>query len=434
MAGSRYGSGFGIFSSGTGGVPPMTELNIQNTIYVSKNGDDSTGARNLWNKPFLTITAAKAVAQAGDCIYVFAGVYNEGVNDITASDVYYFYEYGSHVQCFNRAIDDFGLVKNILIDGAGVFEVLNVNFSFGVVGMQNPASTMYFRGDKMLGGGNGFNINNASSFDVEVNTITTLQYAINIRGNCRGSIKFGSIFSEGTAILFRNLGTDLVERTIFVSGRQVESEMSAFGGSCVAWINTNNTRTILKDFNLIHTGASTAGLFYNLVGNNGKNLISNVIANSVNGYGVQVNSPSALQFENCIINAITNNLTVNNGSVSVKNSQLKSANNVDAFGSGVTILNAGEIDLDDCVIFHDSIVVAQTVIDVQNNNLRIRNCKLIANSAMTESIGASAGAPIDIIVEGQCATNKPTNVNITNVVAGTNIIVDSNIGLNSNIF
>lgn len=413
-------------------IPSLVE--VQNTIFVSKNGDDSTGQRNDWTQPFLTITGAKAIAQAGDTIYVFAGLYNEGTNDIIKSDVYYWFEFGSHVQCLNRVIDDFGAVKNILVDGAGVFEVTNINFSFGTVGMQNPASTMYFRGDKMLGGGNGFNINNALSFDVEVNTIVTEQYGINIRGNCSGNIKFGSIASSGSCILFRNLGTDLVERTVTVIGRRCETSVSAFGGSVVGWVNTNNTKTIVKDFSMLNTGASAGGLFYSLVGNTGKNLISNVTAKAINGYGVQIQTPSAFQFENCIIDCVTYSLWVDNGSVYAINCQFKSADNVNVNGFGVVLFSLGELDLDDCVVFHNSTIATNHIVDVRNNNLRMRNCKLVANNNMAQSIYNNLLAPVNVKIEGQCATNKPVDANITNIIAGTNIIVDANVGLNSNLF
>lgn len=49
-----------------------------NTLYVSKTGDDSTGTRGRADKPFLTISAAFAAAtNDGDLIVVMPGTYNE---------------------------------------------------------------------------------------------------------------------------------------------------------------------------------------------------------------------------------------------------------------------------------------------------------------------------------------------------------------------
>lgn len=45
-------------------------LRLDNTLVVSKNWSDSTGVRNRWDKPFLTIQAAITAASTGDTIYV----------------------------------------------------------------------------------------------------------------------------------------------------------------------------------------------------------------------------------------------------------------------------------------------------------------------------------------------------------------------------
>lgn len=56
-------------------------LQLNNTVWVSKNGNDSTGERNNMSKPFLTISAAITAANAWDTIYVFPWTYwTAGVN------------------------------------------------------------------------------------------------------------------------------------------------------------------------------------------------------------------------------------------------------------------------------------------------------------------------------------------------------------------
>lgn len=53
----------------------LTELD--NSVYVAKNGNDTYGLRNDSGKPFLTIGAAIAASLAGDVIFVSPGTYEE---------------------------------------------------------------------------------------------------------------------------------------------------------------------------------------------------------------------------------------------------------------------------------------------------------------------------------------------------------------------
>ena len=50
---------------------------FENTLYVAKNGNDATGARNNASFPFLTIGAAIAASLVGDAILVSPGTYDE---------------------------------------------------------------------------------------------------------------------------------------------------------------------------------------------------------------------------------------------------------------------------------------------------------------------------------------------------------------------
>jgi len=61
-------------------TPPVGGgVTVNNTVFVSKNGNNATGARNDWSKPFLTIQAALAAALAGDTVFIFPGTYAEAV-------------------------------------------------------------------------------------------------------------------------------------------------------------------------------------------------------------------------------------------------------------------------------------------------------------------------------------------------------------------
>lgn len=54
-----------------------TLFKYTNILWVDPNGDDSTGAKGEFNKPYKTITAAQAAADADDAISIMPGTYNE---------------------------------------------------------------------------------------------------------------------------------------------------------------------------------------------------------------------------------------------------------------------------------------------------------------------------------------------------------------------
>jgi len=80
---------------GPTGANGISSLITNNTVYVSKNGNDATGARNDLAKTFLTIEAAVSAAISGDLIVVYPGSYTlttTSTNGIAKDGVsYYFY-------------------------------------------------------------------------------------------------------------------------------------------------------------------------------------------------------------------------------------------------------------------------------------------------------------------------------------------------------
>lgn len=78
---------YGTDGAGNLGYQPLSlnDVLIGNTIVVSKLGNNATGARNDWNKHFLTIAAAEAVYQAGDVIVIAAGSYTVGGSIVNKS-------------------------------------------------------------------------------------------------------------------------------------------------------------------------------------------------------------------------------------------------------------------------------------------------------------------------------------------------------------
>jgi Protein of unknown function (DUF1565) len=94
-----------------------------NTVFVdSVNGDDSTGTRGRSDKPFLTLTAAKTAASAGDTIVVGPGTYNE--TDLLKQSVSWYFSTGAVVQYTGSGgaiFDDGGIAIVSRIYGYGEF-------------------------------------------------------------------------------------------------------------------------------------------------------------------------------------------------------------------------------------------------------------------------------------------------------------------------
>jgi len=102
---------------------PITGLLLTtNIVYVSKNGNDSLGARHDLGKPFLTVEAAVAVAQPGDMIRILPGSYSVTSN-IAKDQINYYLEPGAIINKSNSGhiFDTTGFTYSINVYGQGEF-------------------------------------------------------------------------------------------------------------------------------------------------------------------------------------------------------------------------------------------------------------------------------------------------------------------------
>lgn len=134
-ASTTYGAGKYL---GYGGIWSVPSFTTKNTLYVSKNGSDSTGTVETPGLPFLTITAARTAAIAyydGSSptrpllsatqrvlIVVYPGVYNEAININTgALGGYIDYDLTTAIIDLNAGaaytIDDNNTASNCIIYG-----------------------------------------------------------------------------------------------------------------------------------------------------------------------------------------------------------------------------------------------------------------------------------------------------------------------------
>lgn len=92
-----------------------------NTVWVAKNGSDTTGALGQLGRPFLTIQAAITAASSGYTVFVMPGTYDE---QITLKDgVNLWLSEGTILTYSNSgntpAITDAGVAVTVVIDGYG---------------------------------------------------------------------------------------------------------------------------------------------------------------------------------------------------------------------------------------------------------------------------------------------------------------------------
>lgn len=78
------------------GAVQTNAMVFSNTVFVTKSGNDGAGVRGRFDKPFLTITAAKNASSSGDTVEVFAGTYVE--NALLKIGVNYYFHPGAVVR------------------------------------------------------------------------------------------------------------------------------------------------------------------------------------------------------------------------------------------------------------------------------------------------------------------------------------------------
>lgn len=414
------------------------DLIIENTLFVSKNGDNATAERGNWNLPYLTITEATADAQAGDTIFVFssgASFYNEGSNDITKTDVNYYYEMGAVVQCNEEVISDFNQAKNINVAGFGTFRTVGTNFAKGVINMENAGTNMKVRYNELFGNTNGIELTGGSTFDIEGGKVnSTLQYGVFMRGNYSGRLKMTEIDSNvASSIVIFNINTDLVAREITIDCEIMNSDVSAFQAGVIYTSNLNNTLLTIKGVRMFNNSpATTGGIWFHLSGA-GNVIFKDCFGQCTNGYGVELRGNPVALVSNCSFESSRFNWWSRTSSqAEIKNSKLKSNGMSTNFGV-VRMETTSELDISYSELVQASNSLSDPcIIDVRNDNLRMRSVKMVGDASTSTSIRNSAGGAQNVSIELPCVTNKPTGATITNIVAGTNVIVSANVKENTN--
>lgn len=99
----------------------LTGLPIENMLFVSENGDDATGLRTRLDKPFLTISAAMAVATVNDTVYIFPGTYTIPSGDsFIIPNVNMYCEAGANITIIDMDVNTFSIGGSVgTLPGSG---------------------------------------------------------------------------------------------------------------------------------------------------------------------------------------------------------------------------------------------------------------------------------------------------------------------------
>lgn len=417
--------------------PSLTELVIQNTIYVAKNGNDSTGLPNRLDKPFLTIYEASLVANAGDTVYVFSGTYDEGTNDWVKSDVKYSIQDGVLIQNTSICIGDGGIAKNINIEGNGKFQ------SNLVVVTTHPDTILNISCNEIIANTQGFVIsNNLNPFNIKFKRLrVAIGNGIILSGtSCTGLFEFDSIvsISEQALILINDCNTDDEIRNIYFKGKEIQVNLSSQALRNVLRINNNcnNTHVYFQVTQVIHQfGSVNLSSFVNT--SSAYLYISNTNYIGEN-YGIRASGQSIVKLLNCNISVLSRAiLIINDSNLFIQNCQLITDNPTELDPTGtIEIENNSEITAKNCTVVQKGAFSISRPIYIKSTScsLRLASCILIGNILNDYSIVTSGSVPTDIYLEEDCSANLEVESVITNQIAGTNIVISSYIVQNNSNF
>lgn len=138
-------SGNVVETAGGGG---LSSVQVGNTVFVSKDGNDGTGLRERLDLPFLTIQAAITAASAGDTVVVHPGTYVEPITLKDGVDLYLhqnvIIDYG--VSDTTPTVTDNGVAVTCTIDGYGIIRRnTSTNGSSHVMYFSNASSNITIR-------------------------------------------------------------------------------------------------------------------------------------------------------------------------------------------------------------------------------------------------------------------------------------------------
>lgn len=215
---------------------------VSDTIFVDGTyGDNTSGTRERFDKPFATITAATAAASASDTIWIHSGTYAEKITSLSVA-LNFHLEAGAYWSGVSGIALDIGSGSaGIGIYGDGWMGAVDLTGWTGtatiatrqLTGLTMSGGTVNVRNSLITGGSiDGGTLN---LYDVETEAIvTTGTPAISVFG---GHVYDGGIEADSAiTVTCHNLPTiaDAIDANVTISGAYIDGDGNIIGGDPVA--------------------------------------------------------------------------------------------------------------------------------------------------------------------------------------------------------
>jgi hypothetical protein len=427
------GGGFGVYKSGGGGGGGISSVTIQNTVYVAKNGDDATGAVDDLTKPFLTIAAASAAADAQDCVYVYRGSYTETSADTFVNNVYYYLEPNVEVINDTNTLigDSEGNPKNISIFGYGNLTCLLQK----IINLQEIASTIRLECNNLTSANEIMSFNGAN-FQIDCNDISFQGIGFTLTGAPTSDcyLNFNECICTDSATTTWSIGH--AAKTITLRGRQYTQDFARDGGSPFKTVMSSTARLIVEIDQFIAVSGGTSAIFETT---GGGVMIKNMLKKG--GASITMGASPQVDFYNCQLKSTANIFEMTQAGVfNLYNCLLYAS-----IGTITTMTGTCVLNLVDCVIQVENqncpIQITQTGEEEGINPVLVLQNVTIYN--LTGGVspfcikgtlnGSDPANPIPIYNQGNLtATQNIDTATITNAISGNAIVVNTSLQISSN--
>lgn len=391
-----------------------TSINVANTLFVSKDGNDSTGLRERFDKHFLTITAAQTSAVSGDTIIIYPGTYTDtslGKNGIT-----YHFMTGANI---NTTGQIFYVVTpmSLNITGYGSFTSDNKMFRFAAAGTFNVTC---------------LNITQTGAYGVEAVGIVSTNAVANITvlGKILCSDRGINVTTGGKAyITAKNVeAARLAFSNEGGSGSQLYVECddilvtgsSANTDTCVAVIGDGYTE-IRSRFRMTNASSSWGAI-----------TCATTFSGTLKTYGdIESSGVNAMYIVGTVTGTYIHRGNITGGKIDVTSGL---AVNLSIYGDIVSSVNGTAVIIVSSSNVYLNGKVSNTfsnanshAITKQGGTLRLDGTVLVAAHASANSIFGLTSAQDIKILKNVVANKNVGGQVITNVVSGTTLIVDSDV-------
>lgn len=407
---------------------------IGNSVFVNTLGNDTTGTRERFDLPFLTLNAAKNEANSGDTIFVYSGTYNE-INALHKDGVKWNFLGNPTLNLFAPNVwDDGGLETDIQISGNANI----IHSSIGtVLGTRNDNTTVNFQADSVTSQGVNVLYLQGGSGIIDIKnklSVTLINRCIALRGNSSFTINVDEIACLSTSNKTSS-GIDVGNQVPLYSGNTTVNARNIYNGESTdgvpIWVGpalltgklTVNCSGLIEVRNPTNDSTRDGAVF----------IYSSETVINGNIYGFNGNAINLLTgtYEK---NFIHNGNAINSGvkplveiAGDLFNVELRG--NYESPNDKVININAaGKVNLDGNIYSKYAGAGTNYGLFLGNTALTtILGVLKVVSDGNGTAYGVGSTVAKNVIITNNVSSNVDKNVNITNSVVGTNYIFDANI-------